>query len=239
MFLDDGYDADLTSTSALLASAEVLQRGYGFSPATVDGSCSASPTEGAVVILHLPDGTDFDPLGDRPRGLGYTRPTDETGCGTGGADRSAAIGADLTPELQYLALDADDGLVLASDTAGFPDRPSGDVRTATGPGGRQRDGGRGRPGAAVRGDLRRGPTPARGWPWAGRRRDRAQANSCSPRPARSTRHRLRDVRRAGRPRPGGPRLRDDDEARDQRRHPGRARRGPAPGQGGTSTTGSG
>lgn len=43
-FLDDGFDRDLTSTSALVQSAPVLQERFGFSPRPRSGSCSASPS---------------------------------------------------------------------------------------------------------------------------------------------------------------------------------------------------
>jgi len=137
-FLDRGYDADLTSASALLASAEVLQSRYGFSPATVDWELFSQSRQGAVVLLHLPDGTDFDALGDRLARLGYTRPHDETGVWAGGPDVVSRIGADLTPELQYLTLDAGDGLVLASDTAGYADQAMGDVADGGGASGELR-----------------------------------------------------------------------------------------------------
>jgi hypothetical protein len=131
-FLDRGYDADLTSTSALLASAEVLQRRYGFSPGTVDWELFSQSTQGAVVILHLPDGTDFDALGDGLEGLGYTRPKGETGVWDGGPEVTTRIGANITPELQYLAIDADAGLVLASDTSGYLERAVADARDGDG-----------------------------------------------------------------------------------------------------------
>ena len=57
-FLDRGFDADLTSTSALLASAPVLQSRFGFSPATVEWELFSQSSEGAVVILRLPDSTE-------------------------------------------------------------------------------------------------------------------------------------------------------------------------------------
>lgn len=131
-FLDRGYDADLTSTSALLASAEVLQRRYGFSPATVDWELFSQSTEGAVVLLHLPDGTDFDRLGDGIEELGYTRPEDDAGVWEGGPEVTSRIGGTVTPELQYLALDADAGLVLASDEGGYLARAVEDARSGDG-----------------------------------------------------------------------------------------------------------
>ena len=118
-FLDRGYSADLTSTSALVQSAPVLQAKYGFSPASADWELFSQSSQGAVVMIHLPDDTDFEDLANGLEDLGYTRPSSSTGVWQGGDDLLNAIGADLTPELQYVALDADDGLVLTSDNAGY------------------------------------------------------------------------------------------------------------------------
>ena len=118
-FLDKGYEADLTSTSALVQSAPVLQDRYGFSPASADWELFSQSSQGAVVLLHLPDGTDFDDLGTRLEEVGYTKPSSSTGVWQGGEDLLNSIGPDLTPELQFVALDADAGLVLASDNAGY------------------------------------------------------------------------------------------------------------------------
>jgi hypothetical protein len=131
-FLDRGYEADLTSTSALLQSAPVLQERYGFSPATADWELFSQSGRGAVVMLHLPESTDFGDLESRLTDLGYTPPDSDTGVWSGGEDLMTSIGVDLTPELQYVALDADDGLVLTSDTAAYLDEA---VRAATGGGG--------------------------------------------------------------------------------------------------------
>lgn len=126
-FLAAGYEADLTSASALLASAEALQTRFGFSPATVDWELFSQSEEGAVVILHLPDDTDFAALGDGFEDLGYTRPRTATGVWGGGPDVTARIAPDITPELQYLAVDADAGLVMASDAEGYLERVVGTV----------------------------------------------------------------------------------------------------------------
>lgn len=131
-FLDEGYDADLTSTSALLGSAPALHAKYGFSPATADWELFSQSASGAVVMLHLPDSTDFGALEDTLVDLGYTRPSSDTGVWRGGADLMGSIGAELTPELQYIALDADDQLVLTSDTADYLTRA---IEDANGDGG--------------------------------------------------------------------------------------------------------
>jgi hypothetical protein len=121
-FLSEGYDADLTSTSALVQSAPVLQVLYGFSPASVDWELFSQSDAGAVVMLHLPASYDFDALADRLTDLGYTPPEDDTGVWVGGEDLLAELGAGtdgITPELNHLALDAEDGLVLTSDSAEY------------------------------------------------------------------------------------------------------------------------
>ncbi|WP_126688282.1 hypothetical protein [Nocardioides ferulae] len=117
-FLDAAYELDLSSTSALVESAQVLQVRYGFSPATADWELFSQGPGGAAIMLGMPDDTDFDELGTRLEELGYTRPAEEDGAWFGGKDLLAEIGG-VTPELQYVALDADRGLVLASDTPDY------------------------------------------------------------------------------------------------------------------------
>ncbi len=118
-FLDRGYDADLTSASALLQSAPEMQTSFGFSPATAEWELFSQSARGAVVMLRLTDSVDFAALEDRLVDLGYTRPADDTGVWLGGPDLLSTIGSGLTPELQYVALDADDQLLLTSDTEEF------------------------------------------------------------------------------------------------------------------------
>src|SRR5688572_17211703 len=60
--LDRGFEADLTQTTALGDSAEVLQEIYGFSPATIDWELFSQSEDGAAVMVHLPESTDFDAL---------------------------------------------------------------------------------------------------------------------------------------------------------------------------------
>lgn len=118
-FLDEAYDDDLTSASALVQSASVLQSRFGFSPATVDWELFSQADDGAVVVLRVPDGTDFHALGDRLDRLGYTRPGSEDGVWEGGPEALAGIAGTTTPELQYVALDPDDHLVLTSDRGSY------------------------------------------------------------------------------------------------------------------------
>lgn len=118
-FLDQGYEADLTSTSALLASTEGLQENYGFSPASLEWEMFSQSASGAVVIMGLPESANLDDLADRFEELGYERPSADDGVWVGGPALLPSIAGNLTPELQHLALDTDERLVLASDTEGY------------------------------------------------------------------------------------------------------------------------
>jgi hypothetical protein len=118
-FLDDAFDEDLSSASALVQSAPMLQAHFGFSPASVDTELFSQSDQGAVVILTMPDDTDFDSIGDQLEESGFTRPSDDDGVWQGGDTLLPSIGTDITPELQYVALDPDRHLVLTSDTADY------------------------------------------------------------------------------------------------------------------------
>ena len=83
-FLDRAYDRDLSSTSALLGSADVLQTRFGFSPATADWEMFSQSDQGAVIVLRMPKGTDYEAIGERLDGLGFGRPDDPDGVWTGG-----------------------------------------------------------------------------------------------------------------------------------------------------------
>jgi hypothetical protein len=118
-FLDRGFDEDLTSTSALVQSASVLQDSFGFSPASADWELFSQAGDGAVVALRMPDDIDLDGIGDRLEELGFPRPTESDGVWAGGPDLVSSISPDLTPELGYVVLLADEHLVLASDQAAY------------------------------------------------------------------------------------------------------------------------
>ena len=118
-FLDRGYERDLTSASALVQSAPVLQTRFGFSPGTADWELFSQSEAGAVVIVAMPDDTDFGDLADRLEGSGFTRPAEDDGVWLGGDQLLPRLGADLTPELQFVALDAERHLVLTSDTEDY------------------------------------------------------------------------------------------------------------------------
>jgi hypothetical protein len=118
-FLDRAYDDDLSSTSALVTSAPVLQERFGFSPASADWELFSQSYQGAVVMMHLPSSVDLDDVAGDLRELGYDEPGDPGGVWRGGADLVARIDPRLSGELQYVALDRADSLVLTSDSAAF------------------------------------------------------------------------------------------------------------------------
>jgi len=135
-FLDAAYDDDLSSTSALVTSAAALQKRFGFSPASADWELFSQSEQGAVVMLHLPSSVDLDDVADHLRALGYREPGEDDGVWEGGEDLVASISASLSGELQYLALDRDDSLVLTSDSSSYLgvalDAVRGDGARATG-----------------------------------------------------------------------------------------------------------
>lgn len=127
-FLDEAFTRDLSSSSALGSSAAVLQEELGVSPASVDWELLAQSGDGAVEVLRLDDDVDLDELGDRLDGLGWQRPADDDGVWEGGPDVLAGVGPGLTPELQHVALLADDGLMVTSDQPGFLEEAVAAVR---------------------------------------------------------------------------------------------------------------
>jgi hypothetical protein len=131
-FLAKGFDADLTSASAMVTSAEPLQAELGFSPATARWELFAQSEAGAVVVVQ-PAGTDG--LERRLRRAGYT----QGGHGIwDGEDVAASLG--ITPEFSHVAIH--DGRVLGSDSADYleqllaggfaPSGAVGDVAQAVG-----------------------------------------------------------------------------------------------------------
>ncbi|MDF1605024.1 hypothetical protein [Nocardioides sp. YIM 152315] len=118
-FLDDAFDDDVTSASALVQSAPVLQDHFGFSPASIEWELFSQSGSGAVVIMRLPEGVGVEDVADHLEKSGFDEPSSDDGVWTGGETLLPEIGANLTPELQYVALDADERLVLTSDRADY------------------------------------------------------------------------------------------------------------------------
>ena len=124
--LDAGFDADLTSASGLVESAPLLAQSFGWSPASIDWELLAQSPDGALEIVGLGDDADASALGDRLESLGYTRPDSPEGVWEGGeevlARLNAASGTAGTPTLQFVALDEERSLLLASDQRAYLER---------------------------------------------------------------------------------------------------------------------
>jgi hypothetical protein len=118
-FLDAAYDDDLSSTSALVTSAPVLQQRFGFSPASAEWELFSQSYQGAVVMLRVGDEVDLDDVADHLRELGYREPSQEDGVWQGGENLVASVSASLSGELQYVALDRQDSVVLTSDSSSY------------------------------------------------------------------------------------------------------------------------
>lgn len=131
-FLDAAFTADLSPMSALVTSAPVMQQKFGFSPATLEWELFAQSADGAVELMRVGDDVPLGGVADRLETLGFSAPEDDDGVWVGGGDVLATIDSSLTPELQHVAILADQQLVVSSDQAGFLERA---VAVARGDGG--------------------------------------------------------------------------------------------------------
>lgn len=113
--IDQAYDRDYAAASSIDEAAGALQEKFGFGPATAQWEAFAQGRKGATMVLKVADGTDFDVLADNLRTVGFKKPKREDGVWQGGADLIAATDPTISPELQYVALLADQGLVVSSD----------------------------------------------------------------------------------------------------------------------------
>lgn len=113
------YDDDLSSASSIDDSAVALQKNFGFSPANADWELFAQGKQGATMVLKMPDSFDFDALANRLRKLGFQKPKQDTGVWKGGIDLVSGIDGSISPELQYVALNAEKHLVITSDTSSY------------------------------------------------------------------------------------------------------------------------
>ena len=118
-FMQKAYDTDFSAASSIDESAVALQEHYGFSPANAQWEAYAQGRQGATMVLKVADGTDFGALADNLRTNGYGKPKDDDGVWKGGVDLVAGIDPTITPELQYVVLLEDQGLVVTSDTAAY------------------------------------------------------------------------------------------------------------------------
>ena len=114
-FTNEAYDADLSAVSSIDEATAALQEHFGFSPMTAEWEAFAQSSEGATMVLRMPDDFDLDRVVERLEDLGFTEPSRSTGVWQGGIDLVAAIDPTITPELQYVAVLADEHLIVTSD----------------------------------------------------------------------------------------------------------------------------
>ena len=112
--LGAGFDADLTSTSAMAESAPILHEQFGFSPATVDWELLAQSEAGSVDLIGLPDALDVDDIEDALAGLGYQEPDDADGVWEGGHDLLTRLGT-VSQQFAFITIDRDRRVLAASD----------------------------------------------------------------------------------------------------------------------------
>lgn len=118
-FMRAAYDSDFSAVSSIDESAAALQSTFGFGPATAQWETFAQGRKGATMVLKVPDGADFGVLAGNLRSAGYGKPKKADGVWRGGVDLVAGLDPTLTPELQYVALLEDRGLVVTSDNPGY------------------------------------------------------------------------------------------------------------------------
>lgn len=121
----EAYDTDLSAASSIDSAAVALEKYFGFSPATIEWEAYAQESGGAVMVVRMPDGFDFDRVEAKLDDLGFTRPAVTTGVWAGGIDLVAAIDPTITPLLQYVAVLADEGLIVTSDEEAYAQKAVG------------------------------------------------------------------------------------------------------------------
>lgn len=118
-FIERAYDTDYAAASSIDESAAALQEKFGFGPATAQWEAFAQGRKGATMVLKVAEGADFDVLADNLRSAGYEKPEEDGGVWQGGADLVAGLDPTISPELQYVSLLEDRGLVVSSDDADY------------------------------------------------------------------------------------------------------------------------
>ncbi|CAN5326705.1 hypothetical protein BH09ACT12_BH09ACT12_31210 [soil metagenome] len=113
--LDRGFEADLTPSSALGSSAIVMQERLGFSPATLDWELFTQGPGIAALTMRAGPELDYDFVASSLRETGYDEPDDADGVWEADPERDD-ITSQVTPELNFIALDRERGLLFASDT---------------------------------------------------------------------------------------------------------------------------
>jgi hypothetical protein len=74
------------------------------------------------MVLKVAEGADFDVLAGNLRSAGYQKPKEDDGVWKGGADLMPEIDPSISPELQYVTLLEDRGLVVSSDEERYAEK---------------------------------------------------------------------------------------------------------------------
>ena len=117
-FLDQAFDKDLTTASALSDSMEALAVNYGITPLDGEWEIYGQAEDGSVDVLQLSEDVDLDALEEQFASLGYEPPAD--GPGTDGVwdgtpELVAGLDAPLTPVQENVAVVTSERLLLMSD----------------------------------------------------------------------------------------------------------------------------
>ena len=113
------YDADVTTTSAVVDSFGALHANFGFTPADAEWEAYGQAREGSVEVLRLRDDVDLDRIEDGLRTAGYDEPKDPDGVWVGSGELVATLDVPLTSVQENVALLRDRRLVLMSEETDF------------------------------------------------------------------------------------------------------------------------
>lgn len=111
--LSKGYDADLTPSSSITDSVDLLRDDFGFTPATMDWELLSQSTSGATLIMKVPG--SFATIRSHLKQAGFTAPSSDEGVWDG----SSVEATGDVPILGFVALDEDDHLVITSDSDAY------------------------------------------------------------------------------------------------------------------------
>jgi hypothetical protein len=118
-FISRAYDADVTTTSAVVESFKGLHANFGFTPADAEWEAYGQARAGSVEVLKLGDDVDLDRIEDGLRSAGYDEPKDPDGVWVGTGDLVATLDVPLTDVQQNVALLRDQRLVLMSEETAY------------------------------------------------------------------------------------------------------------------------
>ena len=121
-FLDQAFDKDLTTASALSDSFPAFAANLGITPLDAEWEAYGQSENGAVDVLHLSSEVDLRALEDRFSGLGYDAPADgpgSDGVWAGTPELVAGLDVPLTPVQTNLAVVESERMLLMSDNADY------------------------------------------------------------------------------------------------------------------------